>query len=91
MMCVDNFTSKSWSVRNASLQLFGSVVPRMVGQKKVRDDDSVQNSLTVADFLARYRDIVPALLDKLAGPSVAAEKTFKANPQLVPLLEMMAR
>ena len=41
--CLLKFTSSSWSERNASLQLFGSLAPRIVGQKKVRDDQVHQS------------------------------------------------
>ena len=48
------FASPLWSVRNAALQLFGALVPRILGQKKVRDDDSAHNTITVAEFFTRY-------------------------------------
>jgi hypothetical protein len=36
--CLASFRSDTWSVRNAGLQLFGALAPRILGQKKVRDD-----------------------------------------------------
>ncbi|CAL4256102.1 unnamed protein product, partial [Meganyctiphanes norvegica] len=59
--CITAFSSSSWGKRNAALQLYGSVVPRMVGEKKVKDDSSAFNSLTAPEFLSRY----PALSDFL--------------------------
>ncbi|CAB4056617.1 unnamed protein product [Lepeophtheirus salmonis] len=44
--CVNNFSSDSWGIRNASLQLFGALQPRLIGQKKLRDDDSEHNMPT---------------------------------------------
>ena len=34
--CINCFSSDNWSVRNASLQLFGAICPRILGQKKRR-------------------------------------------------------
>ncbi|KAK4313494.1 hypothetical protein Pmani_015156 [Petrolisthes manimaculis] len=63
--CLSAFTSHSWALRNAALQLYGAVVPRMVGQKKVRDDSSTFNSLTAPEFIARHQDLSNFLLDML--------------------------
>ena len=51
--------------RNAALQLYGAVVPRMVGQKKVRDDSSTLNSLTASEFLSRHTKLADYLLQLL--------------------------
>ncbi|KAK3863684.1 hypothetical protein Pcinc_030571 [Petrolisthes cinctipes] len=63
--CLSAFTSHSWALRNAALQLYGAVVPRMVGQKKVRDDSSTFNSLTAPEFIARHQDLSNFLLNML--------------------------
>ncbi|XP_066944659.1 tRNA (32-2'-O)-methyltransferase regulator THADA-like [Macrobrachium rosenbergii] len=65
MTCLKAFTSNSWALRNAALQLYGAVVPRMVGQKKVRDDSSILNSLTASEFLARHAALADFLLQLL--------------------------
>ena len=53
-ICLSSFSSPSWSYRNAALQLYGAVVPRMVGQKKVKDDSSILNCITAPEFLSRH-------------------------------------
>ncbi|XP_076060588.1 tRNA (32-2'-O)-methyltransferase regulator THADA-like isoform X2 [Oratosquilla oratoria] len=63
--CVMSFSSQSWSLRNAALQLYGAVVSRMVGQKKVKDDTSVLNSLTASEFMSRYPKLTDFLLKVL--------------------------
>ncbi|XP_068212279.1 tRNA (32-2'-O)-methyltransferase regulator THADA-like [Palaemon carinicauda] len=65
MTCLKAFTSDSWALRNAALQLYGAVVPRMVGQKKVRDDSSTLNSLTASEFLSRHYELADYLLQLL--------------------------
>lgn len=63
--------------RNAALQLYGAVVPRMVGQKKVRDDSSVLNSLTAPEFLARHPSLAQSLLKMLMEPGALEEETLQ--------------
>ncbi len=41
MECVRRFSDRSWAVRNAALQLFGALVPRMLGQKKVSSNSRI--------------------------------------------------
>ncbi|XP_071535152.1 tRNA (32-2'-O)-methyltransferase regulator THADA-like isoform X2 [Panulirus ornatus] len=65
--CLHAFTNKSWALRNAALQLYGAVVPRMVGQKKVQDDSSTLNSLTAPEFLSRHPVLADFLLKLLSG------------------------
>ena len=43
--CLASFRSDTWSVRNAGLQLFGALAPRILGQKKVREDDVGYNQV----------------------------------------------
>ncbi|XP_047483007.1 thyroid adenoma-associated protein homolog [Penaeus chinensis] len=75
--CLQAFTNHSWALRNAALQLYGAVVPRMVGQKKVRDDSSVLNSLTAPEFLARHPSLAQSLLKMLMGPGVMKEESYQ--------------
>ncbi|ROT78520.1 Thyroid adenoma-associated protein-like protein [Penaeus vannamei] len=75
--CLQAFTNHSWALRNAALQLYGAVVPRMVGQKKVRDDSSVLNSLTAPEFLARHPSLAQSLLKMLMEPGALEEETLQ--------------
>ncbi|XP_063610801.1 uncharacterized protein LOC134784627 [Penaeus indicus] len=75
--CLQAFTNHSWALRNAALQLYGAVVPRMVGQKKVRDDSSVLNSLTAPEFLARHPSLAQSLLKMLMEPGVMKEESYQ--------------
>ena len=45
--CLASFRSDTWSVRNAGLQLFGALAPRVLGQKKVRDDAGGYNQVNI--------------------------------------------
>ena len=87
---VSNFSSGHWAVRNAALQLFGAIVPRILGQKKVRTEGSLHNSLTLPEFLSRYSDLIPFLLEQLLNDSKESS-SFLVNPALVPLLSLLSR
>merc|ERR1719167_1695176 len=39
-VCLYSFESVNWSERNAGLQLFGALTPRILGQKKLRNETS---------------------------------------------------
>ncbi|XP_042881399.1 thyroid adenoma-associated protein homolog isoform X2 [Penaeus japonicus] len=75
--CLQAFTNHSWALRNAALQLYGAVVPRMVGQKKVRDDSSVLNSLTAPEFLTRHPSLAQSLLKMLLESGVLERETLQ--------------
>lgn len=49
----------------------------MVGQKKVRDDSSVLNSLTAPEFLARHPSLAQSLLKMLMEPGVMKEESYQ--------------
>jgi hypothetical protein len=85
--CTENFSSPSWSVRNAALQLFGALVPRILGQKKVRTEEALHNTLTLAEFASRFSDLLPFIVSKLNE----THSNLLVNPALVPLLSMLAR
>lgn len=37
--CITSFSNRSWAIRNAGLQLWGALAPRILGQKKVREEE----------------------------------------------------
>nr|XP_045582396.1 thyroid adenoma-associated protein homolog [Procambarus clarkii] len=104
--CLQAFTHDSWALRNAALQLYGAVVPRMVGQKKVRDESSTLNSLTAPEFLFRHPNLAESLLqlltssckrltcDKDIKEKIVHSKeriSIKMSSSLVPVLSLLAR
>nr|CAD7199185.1 unnamed protein product [Timema douglasi] len=40
-LCFKKLSSNIWTVRNAALQLFGALVPRLVGEKKNNDENMI--------------------------------------------------
>ena len=72
--------------RNAALQLFGGLVPRMLGQKKVRNEESVCNVMTINEFFARYPSLQNFLLCQ-----ISQHTNGLVHPSLVPLLVLFSR
>ncbi|RDD36007.1 Thyroid adenoma-associated protein, partial [Trichoplax sp. H2] len=54
-----------WTIRNASMHLYGALVSRLFGQKRVRDEHSNYNNTQAAEFFSRYPSLKPFLLDEL--------------------------
>ena len=84
---LDSFTSPSWSERNAALQLFGALAPRLVGQVKVRGEESGLNRQEVGQVAAQ----VPGLLELLLTRLEQANDGQLADPALLPILTILAR
>ncbi|XP_017892011.1 uncharacterized protein LOC108632148 [Ceratina calcarata] len=58
LICFKYLESEMWSIRNASLQLFGSIVPRLVGQSSGEEVD-FGNGYSINHFITHY----PVLAD----------------------------
>ena len=88
-VCLDTFSSNSWSVRNAGLQLFGGMAPRIVGQKKIKDDNEGYNNVNVMEIEARFPGLISLLVSKLN--SSYSSETCLLEPSIVPILTLLAR
>ncbi len=53
ILAVNGFSSPSWAVRNACTILFGTLVSRVFGCKRVKDDGSRLNATTASVFFGR--------------------------------------
>ncbi|XP_065564093.1 uncharacterized protein LOC136029548 isoform X2 [Artemia franciscana] len=85
-ICVDHFSSPFWTIRNASLQLYGGLVLRLIGQKKVNENGRA--SLTTFGFINRYPEIAQVVSKELIK---SCANLRHLNPSLVPLLSLLAR
>lgn len=87
-LSIDGFTSPLWQIRNASLQLFGSCITRMLGQKKRTKNVEAEEcgvTITFEEFCARY----PTLLNVI-NSQFEINKTTLLSPMLVPILALLA-
>ena len=88
-LCLETFSSSSWSVRNAGLQLLGGLTPRIVGQKKMKDDLEGYNNVNMAEILSRFPGLIPILMAKLTQAR-SSDKCL-LDPCVVPILTVLAR
>ncbi|XP_073905688.1 tRNA (32-2'-O)-methyltransferase regulator THADA isoform X8 [Castor canadensis] len=59
------FTSPVWAVRNSSTLLFSSLITRIFGVKRGRDELSKTNRMTGREFFSRFPELYPFLLQRL--------------------------
>ena len=88
--CLETFSSRSWSVRNAGLQLFGGLAPRIVGQKKMKEDSESYNTVSLMEIVSRFPGLVQLLLGKLSS-STSSDGACLVEPCVVPIMTLLAR
>ncbi|XP_038073964.1 thyroid adenoma-associated protein homolog isoform X2 [Patiria miniata] len=64
-MAIGGFASPCWMIRNCSMRLFGTLIARIFGQKKVQDEHSQINAMSAATFFTRYPTLKQFLLKEL--------------------------
>ncbi|XP_034237777.1 LOW QUALITY PROTEIN: thyroid adenoma-associated protein homolog [Thrips palmi] len=95
LFCFRHLNSPVWSIRNASLQLFGALVPKIVGQGKSsndaeEEDDTLVGCISFGDLVVRFNPLCNLLLEILK--SVPAEgNVLKNQAELIPALSLLAR
>ncbi|XP_049337727.1 thyroid adenoma-associated protein isoform X1 [Astyanax mexicanus] len=88
------FTSPVWAVRNSSTLLFSSLVTRIFGVKRGKDEHSKKNRMTGREFFTRFPALYPFLLSQLeeAASSVESDSgQVKLHPSLFLLLLILGR
>ncbi|KNE71473.1 hypothetical protein AMAG_15699 [Allomyces macrogynus ATCC 38327] len=89
MLAIRKLTHADWGVRNAGLMLFSTLINRIFGSKKVKDERHVLNKVTGKEFFHRFPALHAFLLEHL-GLAAAAEDSA-ASAALFPLLTLLAR
>ncbi|XP_019737575.1 thyroid adenoma-associated protein [Hippocampus comes] len=88
------FTSPIWAVRNSSTLLFSTLITRIFGVKKGRDEHSKKNRMTGREFFTRFPALYPFLLNQLKEAAVSVESDsgqVKLHPSLFLLLLVLSR
>ncbi|XP_071034038.1 tRNA (32-2'-O)-methyltransferase regulator THADA isoform X2 [Parasteatoda tepidariorum] len=88
--CVSGFSSTLWPVRNGALQLFGVLLPRICGQKKVAEDDSEYNMVSASELFSRCPRLEMYLLQQLEK-CVKLHKQGKLSSELIPILSIIVK
>ena len=93
MLTINGFSSPSWSIRNASTILLGTLVPRMLGQRISQEENNLQNTSTVDVFFYRYPKLVSYFRSCLDS-QVSAGKDYGSNfisPHVIPALTFLSK
>ncbi|KAK5853649.1 hypothetical protein PBY51_014784 [Eleginops maclovinus] len=88
------FTSPVWAVRNSSTLLFSTLITRIFGVKKGKDEHSKKNRMTGREFFTRFPALYPFLLTQLeeaAGTVESVSGQVKLHPSLFLLLLVLSR
>ncbi|XP_012583038.1 PREDICTED: thyroid adenoma-associated protein isoform X2 [Condylura cristata] len=59
------FTSPVWAVRNSSTLLFSTLITRIFGVQRGKDELSKKNRMTGSEFFSRFPELYPFLLKQL--------------------------
>ncbi|KAJ3363740.1 hypothetical protein GGF31_000897 [Allomyces arbusculus] len=89
MLAIRKLTHADWGVRNAGLMLFSTLINRIFGTKRVKDERHVLNKVTGKEFFHRFPVLHAFLLEHL-GLAAAAEDSA-SSAALFPLLTLLAR
>ncbi|XP_064621397.1 tRNA (32-2'-O)-methyltransferase regulator THADA-like [Lineus longissimus] len=91
ILTVSSFSSPSWAIRSAALLLFGSLLMRMFGHKRM-EKFSFSSTTTTEEFFSHYPDLQHFLLSQLEEViSCMQEQGRLLHPSVFPLLAILSR
>uniref|UniRef100_A0A8C6X188 tRNA (32-2'-O)-methyltransferase regulator THADA n=1 Tax=Naja naja TaxID=35670 RepID=A0A8C6X188_NAJNA len=86
------FTSSVWAVRNSSTLLFSTLITRIFGVKRGKDESSKKNRMTGREFFTRFPSLYPFLLNQLEQITSTADSTSDLlHPGLFLLLLVLSK
>ncbi|KAJ3299007.1 hypothetical protein HK104_010089 [Borealophlyctis nickersoniae] len=90
MLSIRGFSSSKFPIRNAAAMLFTTLVTKILGAKKSRDEMHAINTMTAREFFTRFPKLHPVLLEELDCAVKLLEQN-KIHPALYPILTILAR
>ncbi|KAE8600637.1 hypothetical protein XENTR_v10013341 [Xenopus tropicalis] len=88
------FTSPIWAVRNSSTLLFSTLITRIFGVKRGKDERSKKNRMTGREFFSRFPALYPFLLEQLEVVADTVDSPTgesKLHPSLFLLLLILSK
>ncbi|KAG0379534.1 hypothetical protein BGX24_012779 [Mortierella sp. AD032] len=89
------FSSPSWAVRNCGVMLFSTLLHRVFGAKRVRDEHLAINGITSRELFARLEglcDFLQSQLEVAVKQLLSAESSQdRVHPGLYPVLTLLSR
>ncbi|XP_060103491.1 tRNA (32-2'-O)-methyltransferase regulator THADA [Heteronotia binoei] len=88
------FTSSVWAVRNSSTLLFSTLITRIFGVKRGKDENSKKNRMTGREFFTRFPNLYSFLLNQLEVVTSTMDSEsgkLKLHPSLFLLLLILGK
>ncbi|XP_016059599.1 PREDICTED: thyroid adenoma-associated protein [Miniopterus natalensis] len=88
------FTSPIWAVRNSSTLLFSTLITRIFGVKRGKDELFKKNTMTGSEFFSRFPGLYPFLLKQLEAVSSTVDSDtgeLNHHPSMFLLLLVLGR
>uniref|UniRef100_A0A8C0Z352 tRNA (32-2'-O)-methyltransferase regulator THADA n=1 Tax=Canis lupus familiaris TaxID=9615 RepID=A0A8C0Z352_CANLF len=88
------FTSPVWAVRNSSTLLFSTLITRIFGVKRGKDELSKKNRMTGSEFFSRFPELYPFLLQQLEAVANTVDSDtgeLNRHPSMFLLLLVLGR
>ncbi|XP_036080745.1 thyroid adenoma-associated protein isoform X2 [Rousettus aegyptiacus] len=88
------FTSAVWAVRNSSTLLFSTLITRIFGVKKGKDELFKKNTMTGSEFFSRFPELYPFLLKQLEAVANTVDSDIgelNHHPSMFLLLLVLGR
>ena len=91
LICIEGLSSPIWSIRNASLQLFGACCSRIMGQRNVIDSEgqAISGTLTFSNLLFKYPSL-ESMINSCLTESIDKQSSNNFPSSLVPLLSFIS-
>ncbi|ORY85863.1 hypothetical protein LY90DRAFT_158101 [Neocallimastix californiae] len=92
ILTLEGFKSPAWSIRNCAMMMFTTILHRIIGSKKTRDDFSSVNFITRSIFVSRYHNLYLYLSKLLNEASALMEKdSSHVQQELFAVLVLLSR
>ena len=88
-LAISSMRSSIWSVRNAGMILFGALAVKMLGQRRLSEENSELNCITVRQFFTRFPSARSLLLSQLQSSPDCASTDLHAA--VYPVLLMLSK
>ncbi|CAH2041447.1 unnamed protein product, partial [Iphiclides podalirius] len=87
-LAFENIISSHWQIRNAALQLYGALVPKLIGQKKdCGSEDEVTATVACDEFRTHFPQLWIFILNQLKQDNEKENLQFHSN--LLPILNIL--
>ncbi|CAH0727014.1 unnamed protein product, partial [Brenthis ino] len=88
-LAFDNLTNSHWQIRNAALQLYGALIPKLIGQKKASGtDDETLATVACDEFRTHSPKLWEYIIEQIHKPN--GTDIIQAHSNLVPILNVLS-